>query len=103
MRAARAIPEGREPLAGGGARDECHPRTTRAPDLTPAGVAARSIEAFRVIFNSGFVEQLDQFLAKRFHTMMLFLSGLASCRDADRVSTGIRWYRSCLAQPPANG
>ena len=50
------IPEGCEPLAGECARQERHPLEGNGTTPTPAGVAAVSIEVFRIILNSGLAE-----------------------------------------------
>ena len=57
------IPEGYKPLAGGKAVGR-HPRKTGRNEPTPEGVAAPSIKIPRVVFNTGFFQELDEFLAE---------------------------------------
>jgi len=57
------IPEGYKPLAGGEAVGR-HPRKTERNAPTPEGVAAPSIKIPRVVFNTGFFQELDKFLAE---------------------------------------
>jgi hypothetical protein len=57
------IPEGYKPLAGGKAVGR-HPRKTGRNEPTPKGVAGPSIKIPRVVFNTGFFQELDDFLAE---------------------------------------
>jgi hypothetical protein len=57
------IPEGYKPLAGGEAVGR-HPRKTERNAPTPEGVAAPSIKMPRVVFNTGFFQELDKFLTE---------------------------------------
>jgi hypothetical protein len=41
-----------------------HPRKTEGNKPTPKGVAAPSIKIPRVVFNTGFFQELDKFLAE---------------------------------------
>jgi len=50
-------------------------RSLKSTALTPEGVAAPSIKIPRVVFNTGFFQELDEFLVELLQSVMLLLIG----------------------------